>query len=66
MPTFIKEYTKYRYISFDKIISKFVPKLLKNRILFNDILTFLGLDYRDTSLNILYLIVIGISIQKIR
>ena len=40
------EYTKYKYISFDKIIRKFVAKLLKYRLLFMDILTFLGLDYR--------------------
>ena len=33
-------------------------------ILLKDILTFLGLDYRDASLLILYLVVIGISIQK--
>ena len=60
------EYTKYENIRFDKIIRKFVAKLLKYRILFKDILTFLILDYRDASLIILYLIVIGISNQKIR
>ncbi len=45
-------------LSFDKIISKFVAKLL--------LLTFLGLPYRDVSLMISYLVVIGISIQKSR
>ena len=33
-------------------------------IIFKDILTFLGLDYRDALLVTLYLVVIGISIQK--
>ena len=60
------EYTKYENKRFDKIIRKFVAKLLKYRILFKDILTFLILDYRDASLIILYLIVIGISNKKIR
>ena len=58
------EYTKYENIRFDKIRRKFDAKLLKYRILFKDILTFLILDYRDASLIILYLIVIGISNQK--
>ena len=49
-----------------KIVSKFVAKLIKYMILFKDILTFLGLDYRDASLITLYLVVIGISIKKIR
>ena len=31
-----------------------------------DILTFLGLDYRVTSLIILYFVVLGINIPKIR
>ena len=52
--------------SFDKITREFVAKLLKYRILFKDILTFLGLDYRDALLIILYLIVIGISTLNIR
>ena len=60
------EFTKYEFINFDKIIRKLVAKLLKYRILLKDILTFLGLDYRDASLKILYLIVIGISNPKIR
>ena len=33
-------------------------------LLFKDILTFLGLDYRDASLITLYLIELGISIKK--
>ena len=49
-----------------KIVGKFVEKLLKNRIMFMDILTFLGLDYRVASLIILYFVVPGISIPKIR
>ena len=44
--------------------SQFVTKLLKYRILFKDILTFLGLDFRDVSLITLYLVVIGIRVQK--
>ena len=47
-------------------VSKFVAKLIKCMLQFKDILTFLGLDYRDVSFNTLYLIVIGISIQNIR
>ena len=35
-------------------------------ILFKNILTFLGLDYRDASLITLYLVVIGISISEIK
>ena len=50
----------------EKIVSKLDEKLNKYRILFRDILTFLGLAYRDASLEILYLIVIGISTPKIR
>ena len=49
-----------------KIVSKFVAKLIKYMLLFKDILTFLGVDYRDALLIILYLFVIGISIPKIR
>ena len=44
---------------------KFVAKLLKYRILFKDILKFLIRDYRDASLIIMYLIVIGIRNKKI-
>ena len=47
-----------------KIGSKFVEKLLKYRIVFYNILTFLGLDYRDDSLITLYIIVVGIRIQN--
>ena len=47
-----------------KILIKFFEKLLKYRIMFKDILTFLGLDYRDASLIILYLVVLGTIITK--
>ena len=33
-------------------------------LLFKDVLTFLGLDYRNASLMTMYLVVIGISIPK--
>ena len=53
-----------------KVLTKFYVYLLQNflkyRILFKDIVTFLGLDYRNALLVILYLIVIGISSPKIR
>ena len=49
-----------------KIVSKFVAKLLKYRILFKNILTFLGLDYKDVSLITLYFVVIGPRISKIK
>ena len=54
------------YKSRNKIVSKFVEKLLKLRIIFKDILTFLGPDYGDALLNTLYFIDIKISIPKIR
>ena len=54
------------YKSRNEIVSKFVEKHIKCRIMFENILTFLGPDYRDASLITLYLIVIGISTQKIR
>ena len=54
------------FISLNKIVSKFVAKLLKYRILFKDIPTFLGLDYRDASLVTLCYVVLRISIPKIR
>ena len=38
--------------------------LLKYRIQFKDILTFLEIDYRDVSLIILYLVVIGFFVSK--
>ena len=40
-------------------------KMPKYRIMFKDILTFLGFDYWDDSLKILYFVVLGISIKKI-
>ena len=49
-----------------KILIKFVEKLQKYRIMFKDILTFLGLDYRDALLITLYFVVVGISIPKIK
>ena len=49
-----------------KIVSKFVEKLLKNRIMFKDILTFLGLAYRGASLITLYFFILRINIQIIR
>ena len=49
-----------------KVVSKYVAKLIKYMILVKDILTFLGLHYRDASLITVYLVVIGISIQRIR
>ena len=39
-----------------KIVHEFVAKLLKFMILFKDILIFLVLDYRDSSLKILCLV----------
>ena len=50
----------------NKIVSKFGQKLLKYRIIFKDILTLLGLEYRDALPLTLYLIVPGIIISKIR
>ena len=44
--------------------NKIVEKLLKYRIMFKDILTFLGLDYRNASLITLYFVVPGIIIPK--
>ena len=49
-----------------KILFKFVEKLLKYRMIFKGILTFLGLDYRDALLTKLYFVVLGISIPKIK
>ena len=54
------------YKSLNKILSKIVEKLLKYRRVFKDILTILGLDYRDASLITLYFVVLVISISKIR
>ena len=50
------------YESRNKIVSKFVEKLLNYRIMFKDILTFLGFDYSDASLIALYFVVLRISI----
>ena len=50
----------------NKIVSKFVEKLLKTGYFFRDIPTFLGLDYRDASFVTLYFVVKGISMSKIR
>ena len=33
-----------------QIVCKFAEKLIKSRILFKDILTFLGIDFRNASL----------------
>ena len=53
-------------LSLNKIVSKFVAKVLKYRLLFKpkDILTFLGLEYRDALLITLYLVVLEIIINK--
>ena len=45
---------------------KSAEKMLNYRILFKDILTCLGLDYRDASLITIYLDEKGIFIPKIR
>ena len=47
-------------------LNKIVAKLLKYRILFKNIHSFLGLNYIYGSLIILYLIVLEIIIPKIR
>ena len=54
------------YKSHNIILGKFVEKVRYYRIMFKDIMTFLGLNYRDTSLKILYFVVLGISIPIIR
>ncbi len=46
-------------------LNKFVAKLLEYRILFMDILTFLGLDYKEASVIPFYYVVLGITIPKI-
>ena len=56
----------YYWLSINRIVSKFVAKLHKYILLFQDILTFLGLDYRDASPITLYLVVIGNNTPKIR
>ena len=50
----------------NKIVSKIGQQLLEYRIFFKDMLTLLGLDYRDYRDITLYLVVPGIIIQKIR
>ena len=47
-----------------QIVGYFFANLLPYRILFKDMFTFLGLDYKDASLMTLYLVVIGINIPK--
>ena len=42
----------------NKIVSKFVEKLMKNKIMFKDILIFLRLDFRDASLLTLCFVVL--------
>ena len=59
-----KNWINYLCICLYKIISKFDAKLIQYMLLFKDILTYLGLDYRDALLITLYLVVIGISIKK--
>ena len=50
----------------NKFIYKFDEKVLTYRILIKGILTFLRLNYKDASLEILYLVVLGINFPKIR
>ena len=52
------------YKSRNKILSKFVERLLRYRKLFKGSLTSLGLDYRGASLMTLYFVVLEISIKK--
>ena len=49
-----------------KIVGKFVEELLDTVYRISDILTFLGLDYKDASLITLFFVVLGIRIPKIR
>ncbi len=42
----------------NKILSKFVEKLITRRIMFKNILTFLETDFRDDSLLSLYNVVV--------
>ena len=53
-------------LNINAYVCKFVAKLIKYMLLFKNILTFIGLGYSDASLITLYLVVIGISIKKIR
>ena len=45
-----KSLKQLKCVSVNKIVSKFVVKLLKYRLMFMDILTILGLDYRDVTI----------------
>ncbi len=54
--------TNKQCIGIIKSVSKFVSKLIKYSILFRDILTCLGHDYRNALLITSYLVAIGISI----
>ena len=54
------------YNSRNKIVSIFVEKLIKYRIMFKDMLTCLVLDYRDASLISPYFVVLGVSYPKIK
>ena len=53
------------YKSRNKILSKFVEKLLNCRIMFKDILAFVGLDNREVPLITFNFVVLGISIPKL-
>ena len=53
------------YKSRNKILGKLLEKLLKYRIMFKDIITFLGIDYKDAPLITLNIVVLGISFPKI-
>ena len=57
---------EYKCIKFErnKIVSKSAEKLRKYMILCKDLLTFLGLDYRDALLTTLYLT--GIIMQSLK
>ena len=53
-------------MSLNKSFRKFVAKLIKYRILFKELLTFLELDFREASLLTLYFVVLKNSFPKIR
>ncbi len=55
-----------KYKSQNKILSKLNEKLLKYRIMFKDIIPFLGLEYKYALLITMNFVVLGISIPKIR
>ena len=55
------------WFKFKKIVNKLFAIFIEYRILFNDILTtFLRLDFREVSLKIVYHVVQGIIVPKIR